>query len=482
MNRTKKLMALLAALLVLIVAFLFLKDYSQEIVVDDEEEDTSVTVVSMNSSKLESISWTMGDVDITLVKSDDKWIYEADSAFPVDEYYVETMCGILEQISATYTIEAPDDLTEYGLDEPALTITAKGETEVTISIGSKSSASGSKYISIGDGNVYMVSSSVYSAFAYELYDIVEMESIPSMTNMLKFTIQRGDETFVLLYNDDGQWAYSAEYIWFIQNGDDYTPLDTDSVNTLINGIKNLSLVECVAYNATDEELEAYGLLSSSLSVIANYTVTSSVDTGETDEDGNAVYEDVTEEKTFTVIFGNADEDGTYTYARLGDSRMVYKVNTSSAETMSYITADELLPDEILLMDMDTVDSVDVTLDGTTYHIEKQTKEVTDDDGNVTEETVYVVNDVEVDLLTYISSLTSLTSDSSVNGSVTPGNAEISFTFNRNTDNFATVDLTFYQYNSTSCIASLNGETRLLVARSTVAELIESFAALVATEE
>ena len=57
-------------------------------------------------------------------------------------------------------------------------------------------------------------------------------------------------------------------------------------------------------------------------------------------------------------------------------------------------------------------------------------------------------------------------------------AEISFVFNRDADTFQNVELTFYQYDSSSCLVSLNGETRLFVSRDSIVSIVEAVNALV----
>lgn len=48
------------------------------------------------------------------------------------------------------------------------------------------------------------------------------------------------------------------------------------------------------------------------------------------------------------------------------------------------------------MDWDTLTSFTVTLDGQTYEIEKTTQAVEDEDGETSEETVYLLNGEELD--------------------------------------------------------------------------------------
>lgn len=52
-----------------------------------------------------------------------------------------------------------------------------------------------------------------------------------------------------------------------------------------------------------------------------------------------------------------------------------------------------------------------------------------------------------------------------------------FTFHRNRDSWQEITLAFLQYDSSCCILSLNGETRLLVYRDEVEALVEALTEL-----
>ena len=46
-------------------------------------------------------------------------------------------------------------------------------------------------------------------------------------------------------------------------------------------------------------------------------------------------------------------------------------------------------------------------------------------------------------------------------------------FRRDADTFRNMELTFYQYDSGSCLVSLNGEKRLFVCRDSVVAIVEN---------
>ena len=62
---------------------------------------------------------------------------------------------------------------------------------------------------------------------------------------------------------------------------------------------------------------------------------------------------------------------------------------------------------------------------------------------------------------------------------TPGTEEQSFTFYQDKENFHTVTLVFSQYDSSSCLVTLNGERRLLVSRTDLLDLVDTLQDLLA---
>ena len=63
-------------------------------------------------------------------------------------------------------------------------ITVQGEKEYQLAIGEKTALGGQRYLSIGDGNVYLVDASLLDTFALGLRRTLwKKETIPSMTDL-----------------------------------------------------------------------------------------------------------------------------------------------------------------------------------------------------------------------------------------------------------------------------------------------------------
>ena len=167
------------------------------------------------------------------------------------------MLGELEDLTSSKTIEAPDDLAEYGLDETECSISVTAEAETTIDIGGETSLNGLRYGSIGDGNVYLVSSDLLTNFSCGLYDLVSKEAIPDMSDLVSFTVETASGTLDIEYLEDSGLAYTDRYTWFSLADREYTALDNELTEDLVSLVTGLSWGECVDYDAV-EALLAWG--------------------------------------------------------------------------------------------------------------------------------------------------------------------------------------------------------------------------------
>lgn len=159
--------------------------------------------------------------------------------------------------------------------------------------------------------------------------------------------------------------------------------------------------------------------------------------------------------------------------RLSDSKMIYQRDAALSDTLRYTTYADLQPDDVILMDWDTVQSVAVTVDGEESVLTRTTEEKTDDEGTVTEETVWKLDGQEVKFAPVLNSLSDMTSSGYAAGITPEGEPEITFRILRDRENFSEVTLCFYAYNSTSCLVTLDGVSTVTVKRETAAELVSS---------
>jgi len=468
MKRGKKLFALLLVLVLVLGATYAVTLLNSEN--DQTEEEPVTTVFTLDADNVTYISWDYYE-PVSFEKRDGQWSYTGDSSFPLDSSYIDTMLDALAEVITYKTIEAVEDWDQYTLEEPYCEISLTvGGIDYTLKIGEESALGGQRYFSIGDGNAYLIDSAVLDAFSYELYDLLVMESIPDMSNVTSMNVESVAESYTVAYSYGSELSYTDEYVWFMED----KVLDTQLTENLLATMTDLYWVECVEFHATD--LSEYGLSSPDAVITVNYMQTAEVATNETDEDGNPIYETVQSEEAFMLEIGN--ETGDYRYARISGSNMVYKVPSSIAETLMYTTYYELQPDEVLLMDWDSVTGIEIILNNTTYVFTKETKTVADEEDNESEETVFTLNEKETNLDTVTGILDNMVSSGYATG-LTPERAEeIRIIIHRNRADFPDVELVFYQYDSAKCMTTLNSIATVFVSRENVVSLVEEVNSIV----
>ena len=339
MKRGKKLTLLLAVLVVLLAVTCAVLKFAPEDA-DTETEDPGVSVFTLDPETAAELTWTYEGETLTFVKAGDGWTYAGDSAFPLEESYLTSMLAALSDVIASKTIEAPEDLSQYGLSEPACAVTVTADATTELLIGDETGIGGERYLSVGDGNVYLVDAGILDSFSYQLLDLVKKESIPSMSSVTSLTVDSEVQSYTLSYAEADVEEDSEEesYVWF-WNGDSGLPLDTEQTEALVKTVTSMSWGQCVDYNAAGS-LSAYGLDAPTLTVTVTYTETAQVETNETGEDGSAVYETRETEADFTLEIGDYS-DGVC-YARIAGSQMVYQIDASIGDALLSITYEDLV--------------------------------------------------------------------------------------------------------------------------------------------
>lgn len=465
MKRGSKLLLLCMALVVLGACYVAVRQLTT-----DPEEDEGISLAGPETPS--RLSWTDDSGTLTLEhEGDEGWIYADDTAFPLDQTVPENMTAALAAVTASRQIDTPETLSDYGLDEPALTVTALDEdgTEYSYSFGDVNELTGEYYMLYnGDQDtVYLVDSALHDAFNLDLYDMVQMEDLPEFGSVTALSVAQPGGSLSLRYEEDSTGlCYDTSKHWFLEQGDSLLALDSSKVSSLTGAVTGLFWDSCVTYDVDDQELTAWGLDDSAAIVTAVYTA--AIDEGE----------DTAEPETFVLRLGNTSDEGTY--AMLEGSSMVYLIDTETADSLRYASYSSLRPDNLCSMDWNTVDRLDITLDGTTYTISFDETE-TEVDGEAETATLYTWDGQELDSTDVESML------SAVNGLTAAGDAsgtaddspQVTFTFHRNTDDFGQLTLTLYPWDTGSCLAVFTGESGRLVDRSAVTDLTEQIQALFA---
>lgn len=470
MKRSKRLCILLGVLAVACVATFALSRYQAK---KEQIETSGEVVLEIPVDSVQALSWEYDGEELAFHK-DDKWIYDEDEAFPVDGEKIEDLLDQFSAMGAAFIIENPEDLSPYGLSDPTCSITITTDEETyTILLGEYSTMDSQRYVSIGDGNVYLVADDPLDDYDVGLRDLLDPDDIPDFDQVSKITFTGSEnyEIFYEAYEEGSTRTYCADDVYFAQQEDGTLPLDTDKVTSYLQTIRYLDLSDYVTYNVTDEELAQYGLDDPQLTIQVDYT--------EENEDGDEVSDTFTlhisrdpEELAKAEESESENEDDTEeeitAYMRVGDSPIVYRLYSESYSSLMRASCDDLRHAELLTADFADITQIDISLEDADYTI------TTDGSGD---DRTYAYLETEVEIDDFRDALESLQADSFTDEAPAQ-KEEIRLTLHLDNEAFPTVEISLYRYDGSSCLAVVDGVPTALVERSQVVDLIEAVNAIV----
>ena len=469
MKRSKRLIGLVAILAVVCVATFAMTKYEKK---QEEIQNSDEIILEISSDSVETIRWDTGSVDLSFYKDDAGWIYNEDSEFPVSEEKMMELLAHFEAFGASFIIENVDDYGQYGLNNPVCTISiTTAEDDYELKIGEFSTMDEQRYVDIGDGNVYLVSEDPLDYLATELSGMILHDETPNVENVAEIQFA-GNENYTIFYEEESRNTYSSEDIYFTVNDTKTVPLDTDTVDTYIDTIESLSLSDYVTYNVSEDELLRFGLAEPELTVTLNYTYINDDETEVSD--------------TYTLHLGQNQEElaaaqeaqeneedeipAVTKYVRIGDSQIVYELDSAAYDTLIAASYDELRHTEVFWADSDLITQIAIDLEETEHVL------VSESDKD-TEERIWYYDETEIDITDLRAELKSIMADDFTSEFAT-GKEEIHLTLYLDNEAFPEVQIAFYRYDGKQCLAVVDGESVSLVDRSDVMELVEAVQAII----
>ncbi len=511
MKRFKRIYILLGVLALFSIAAvvaLRTEEYRENIRNSDE------IILELAQDTVDTLSWEYEGETLSFHKNEEgQWIYDGDEAFPVDPEKIEGFLERFEAFGVSFVIEDVEDYGQYGLEDPLCTVTlTSGDTEYTLTLGDYSTMDAERYVSIGDGNAYLVPSDPLDDFDATLEEMILDDETPVLDQVDSIQFS-GAEEYTIVYEEESSQTYCSEDVYFAQADAGDLPLDTGRVESYLSNISYLDLSDFVTYNATEEELASYGLDTPDLSVTLQYMVEDE-ETGESREETFVLHlsrdpeeaaaeeaaaaeteaaaaeaaEEAAEEASAEVAeeaaeeeaaeeAGSEEEEPPFTaYARVGESQIVYQISEYYYEALMAAAYDDLRHEEVFTADFDTVYQLDFTLEGSQYTITSQVDAEASDEAEATVRTYYYQEE-ELDLTGLQTALQALAA-SSFTQEQPAEKEEIRFTAYLENENFPTVEVILYRYDGENCLAVVDGEPVSLVPRSQVVDLIEALNAIV----
>ena len=329
-KQTKTLTVLAAALVVCGGAYAALRVWN------DRQAQIDDTVYVTQLSDLTGLSLTNGQGELSFTKAEDAWQYDGDDAFPADQEAVEDLAEQIGSLAAIRVIDDPEDLSAYGLDEPALqaSVTAGDETAVTLLLGDVSDSY--CYAKRTDSDtVYTISTDLPENLeSLELLDLAAIPDFPDLgtDTISSLTWESGGTTLTLTKTEtagtesgdssadassSSESAEETEPAWDV-NGT-AIPSDNSAFTSLMAQISSLAFDACYDYKGEADTLAECGLDTP----VGVLTVTYG------------------EGETLTLTIGALDGTGDSYYAQLSDDQAVYLLSADSVDTIISLSAQEL---------------------------------------------------------------------------------------------------------------------------------------------
>ena len=328
-KQTKTLAALAAALVVCGGAYAALRVWN------DRQAQIDDTVYVTQLSDLTALSLINGQGELSFTKAEDTWQYDGDDAFPADQEAVEDLAEQIGSLAAIRVIDDPEDLSAYGLDEPALqaSVTAGDGTAVTLLLGDVSDSY--CYAKRTDSDtVYTISTDLPENLeSLELLDLAAIPDFPDLgtDTISSLTWESGGTTLALTKSeaetagtengdssaDASSSSEETEPAWDV-NGT-AIPSDNSTFTSLMAQLSSLAFDACCDYKGEADTLAACGL----------------------DDPVGVLTVTYGEGETFTLTLGALDGTGEAYYAQLSGDPAVYLLSRDPVSTLTSLTPEAL---------------------------------------------------------------------------------------------------------------------------------------------
>ena len=520
MDKIKKLAILLVVLAAACIATIIVSHHE---IKKEQIKETDALILEVPADSVAKLSWTLSDTDTALsfTKQEDSWVSDDDETLPIDSDKITRLLETFESFGAAFIIEEPESLDQYGLDKPVCSISfTADDKDYTVLLGGFSTMDQERYVSIGDGNVYLVSSDPYDTFDKELDYFTKTDEVPELDDAVTLTFG-GSLTgsgYEISYEADNTASYSDEDVYYSED----VALNSKSVRSYLKTLATLDLSDCVNHTLKDEELGNYGLDKPLLTADIAYdmtdengkktgeqsTVSFAVGVDPADADklnaGNAADEESDDTESDDADASNSSDNSAgkdnkaandkankadansgssssdsktsddtgediTAYIRFNDSDLVYKLTQSDYEALTAVTKGEFNKKDLLPISFDDVDSLTVTLDGEEYTFTGTKKLMGGREWSYNGE-VLDISDIREAI--------EAAAASDASDAKPTLKQEISLSFSTQNKHHPDINVTIYRYNGSDCIMQSDDGAYQLIKRSKVVSLCEAIYAVV----
>lgn len=442
-KKTVKMVLAVVSLAVLCGVYLGVSTYvsKQEEAENSKEEEEQVSVTDASADEIETVKFLVDKKEVTFQRKQEEWVKGNDEAFPVSQDTLNNAVGMLGDLKAERVLDDVSDLSEYGLDSPVNTIVFKTKVgeETSIKIGAKNESVSQYYVKKNedDKKVYLVASASIEPFMNSLYDYAESGTFPEISSENIKAIQvEGETSYNLSVDENG--------FWYVSDGGNQEKADSAKAASMASSFSTLEYASFVNYDASEEEMESYGLNKPYANVILNYEEevskkeTDNLKSEETEleeaenteekqgekkgeETGEKKEEEAEmEDKSLVIHVGSEAEEGDR-YVSVDDSKEVYTMSEETLSTFLDKDDSDFWDMNVCYTSINDIESVEITYKGErkTINVSRETSK--DEDGNETETISYEMDGKELDSIkmnTFYNKVSNMTAQKRVSDDTT----------------------------------------------------------------
>ena len=165
MKKYKSMVILLAVFVVVFTLYFVMKAVNE----NQGDNDVEETIMVTDFDSLVSLEYTNGETTMSFVKEEGAWTVKDNDEITLDSDSVDSIASTLSQVAAVRVLEGADELSSYGLDEPAYTITMESESGVTMTLYIGDAVEENYYASTNDKVVvYTIGSSAVTNLEFDI--------------------------------------------------------------------------------------------------------------------------------------------------------------------------------------------------------------------------------------------------------------------------------------------------------------------------
>ena len=232
---------------------------------------------------------------------------------------VQSILALLKALKPQQTLDLPEDLSAYGLEDPQISMTATmpDGTALTVSMGNTTTDGNSYYAAISSDpkHIFIIANTLYLAMQKPIYEMCVLPELPQLPEDAMTSIEIEGPS-----NEDGTRSATVLTAAASDGGDvswrsgGANVTDAAEVRALMEDLSALRVSQCVDFKPSDDAASFCGFVDPSVLTV-NYKTSS----------GAA--------ETFALYIGNQNMDGTGRYVRIGEESAVYLMELSLLDPM-----------------------------------------------------------------------------------------------------------------------------------------------------